>query len=202
MDVSSQLKGAQAEHFLEAGKPATFSVGRIIYTTDTKRFYIGDGVKWLLINPSELAEVKQSMLTEVQFQLENGNEWVLCDGRDVTGSDYASVTGNTTLPDMRGSFVRGKNNGRVDGLENPDADHPLGTYEEARANSVENLNTGLSAALTFGVKVIPLDGTFNVPGLVGGFDGDDIALQLSKFGYNEESRPKSITMNYFVKINR
>jgi hypothetical protein len=70
----------------------------------------------------KVGDIIHSMLTEEQFILENGGGWILADGRDVTGSKYATVTGNTTVPDMRGQFLRGKNNGRLDGEENPDGD--------------------------------------------------------------------------------
>ena len=36
----------------------------------------------------------------------NGHKWVLADGRAVVGSMYETVTGNTHVPDLRGSFLR------------------------------------------------------------------------------------------------
>ena len=54
-----------------------------------------------------VGEIKTAMLTEAQFQLATSSDWVLADGRDVTGSTYATVTGNTTIPDLRGQFLRG-----------------------------------------------------------------------------------------------
>ena len=46
-----------------------------------------------------VGSVQQSMLTEVQFQTEMGNQWVLMDGRSVSGSRYETITGNSTVPD-------------------------------------------------------------------------------------------------------
>lgn len=203
MDVSSQLKNAQVEHFTEATKPVTIVPGRVIFATDSLKFYIGDGTKWRLLNPSYVGDVRQSMLSEAQFQSENGNEWILCDGRDVTGSDYASVTGNTVLPDMRGMFVRGKNNGRVDGDENPSGDLALGTYEDADANTIDRFDSRVvPGSPAQGTATVPSDGTFSPERLSGGFDGADIGFKIAKKGNDEESRPKNITMNYFIKINR
>lgn len=66
----------------------------------------------------------QSMLTEIQFQSELNVGWILAAGQDVTGSKYQIVTGNTHVPDLRGIFLRGKNNGRA---VNSSPDSPLGT---------------------------------------------------------------------------
>lgn len=66
--------------------------------------------------------------TETQFQREMGAGWVLYDGRNVAGSKWASKYGTNTLDDMRGAFVRMKNNGRSDGKENSYGDLALGTY--------------------------------------------------------------------------
>jgi hypothetical protein len=63
-----------------------------------------------------VGDIKQSSLTEPQFKTMLGpaeeNKWVLADGRDVTGSDYATLTGNNNVPDLRGAYLRmaGQNN--------------------------------------------------------------------------------------------
>jgi hypothetical protein len=57
-------------------------------------------------------------LTEAQLQAQMGNGWILADGRNVYGSLYHSITGKAVVPDCRGIFLRGKNNGRSDGFEN------------------------------------------------------------------------------------
>lgn len=51
-------------------------------------------------------------LTESQFQSEtDGGEWVLADGRNVAGSDWALLTGRSSLPDVRGRYLRAKDHG-------------------------------------------------------------------------------------------
>jgi hypothetical protein len=51
-----------------------------------------------------------SMLQFEKFQNVAGNTWKPADGRKVsTTSKYATLTGNTTLPDLRGMFLRGLN---------------------------------------------------------------------------------------------
>ncbi len=139
-----------------------------------------------------VGDIQQSMLTEAQIQTEYGTGWVLMDGRDVTGSSYATITGNTTLPDARGQFLRGKSHGRSDGQENPDGDVVLGLAQtdafDAHTHSVattwggSNSGTGTSAQNTSGSASGP------------------VGRNVSEAGGNE-TRPKNITINFFVKIN-
>jgi hypothetical protein len=57
-----------------------------------------------------IGDTKESLLTEAQFidQLPDGhkNDWVLADGRDVSGSMYETITGEHHVPDLRGAFLR------------------------------------------------------------------------------------------------
>lgn len=80
-------------------------------------------------NTNPVGSVVDAVLTEAQFQAQNGTGWVLADGRTVTGSAYATITGNSTIPDFRGITRRAKNNGRNDGTEDETGDHTLGSYQ-------------------------------------------------------------------------
>lgn len=51
-----------------------------------------------------------SMLTEAQFQSLNGSNWVLAYGQNISGSAYASITGISTAPDLRGRTLAGVDN--------------------------------------------------------------------------------------------
>lgn len=163
---------------------------------------------------SSLGEVKQSVLTEAQFQEIHGPEWVLMDGRDITGSDLHTLTGSSTLPDARGQFLRGKNNGRSDGNENPDGDLALGAIQLDKTRSPRN--TAFSAAsagahthtqqidASTGTNTnllgestrasTPADYTISNISTAG-------AHTHSVSGGDNETTPKNITVNVFVKIN-
>src|SRR5579864_2679083 len=56
-----------------------------------------------------------SMLDEPTFQGQTTNptpqRWILADGRNVSGSAYQTLTGHANVPDLRGTFLRGKDNG-------------------------------------------------------------------------------------------
>lgn len=149
-----------------------------------------------------IGAVQSAMLTEAQFQAQFGTGWVLARGQSVAGSKYASLTGNTTLPDLRGVFLRGKNNGRSDGNQNPNGESALGVFENDQVQGhihgmgAENVggggnlvgdawNSGSSGNYPVGTGTGPAqtDGTNGVP----------------RIGF--ETRVKNVTVNYFIRIN-
>lgn len=142
--------------------------------------------------PSQpLGSVVQSLLTEAEFQIEYGNNWVLMDGRSVVGSDYQLLDpGNPSrvvVPDARGQFLRGKNNGRTDGNENPDGDLALGIFQDEEVgqhtHDIQNISLLASGASGGGNRYV---------------SGGSLTTDSST---GNETRPKNITVNYFIKIN-
>ena len=90
----------------------------------------GGSLNWLenAAQKGPIGEIRSAMLTESQFQTLNGTGWVLADGRSVAGSEYQTITGSSTIPDLRGMFLRNQQGTRSDNLGNPDGNLPLGTY--------------------------------------------------------------------------
>ena len=142
-----------------------------------------------------------SMLTEPQFQALNGTSWVIADGRSATGSAYATITSSTTIPDLRGRALRGKNNpGTAQGdigtvLGNADGDLALNTFQydqyASHTHSFSTFNIGWGAGGTDFSR--------------GRADTNSPANLWSNIGLNaaggNETRMKNITVNYFIKIN-
>lgn len=52
----------------------------------------------------------------------DGGTWRLADGSSAAGTDWAAKTGRTNLPDIRGRFVRGKDNGASNAPTDPALD--------------------------------------------------------------------------------
>jgi hypothetical protein len=170
-------------------------------------------------NSHAVGDVKESMLTESQFQEVMGNTWVLMDGRDVSGSDYASITGNTTLSDARGIFRRAKNNGRSDGQEDPDGERNLGDFEGDAIRNITGTvgfrgypgeqyrsNSFHSGVMQWGGSTSASDPGINTT------HSNEIANrghQANRTNFNAslvvptagDNRPKNITVNVFIKIN-
>lgn len=126
--------------------------------------------------------IVHSMLSTTQFASEYGANWVLADGRSVTGSKYEQITGISSIPDMRGLFLRGKG-----ATFNPDGDLALGTFTDDKlrshthgAGAIDNGGTGIFQS--------------------GGGGSRNQTLLTDATGGNETA-PKSITVNIFIRIN-
>ena len=144
-----------------------------------------------------VGDVIHSMLTEAQFQSLRGTEWVLADGRSVVGSQYQTITGYSNIPDLRGQYLRGKNNGRSDGNQNPDGDLGLGTFQDDQFEShthaidqTNEYNPNIAKGMHTGAG-----STEYHPNLT-----DPTDHCIVNTGGNE-TRPKSVTVNIFIKIN-
>jgi hypothetical protein len=197
MDVKSQLTEAQFEHVTEAAK-GTPKTGRIVYATDSKQAYLGDGSEWMQLFGSRVGDVKQSMLNETQFQQEHGNTWILCDGRNITGSDFHTLTSIASAPDMRGRFARGKDNGAGN---NPAGDLALGSVQEDQLQGF-NIRARYSAGGASSGGILSSDGGV---GSVDLFQGSPKYVSDGVNGtprIGNETRPKNVSLNFFIKINR
>lgn len=131
-----------------------------------------------------IGETKSAFLTESQFQSQAGLNWVLCDGRDVTGSTFATLFGSNNIPDMRATVPRMKDNGK--GIDSY-GDVALGTYEPDQFASHGHNST--------------LFGT-GAPGTqyVGG-TGGVVGSAVTGAAGGGETNAKSTVINFFIRIN-
>ena len=137
--------------------------------------YEGSSTTWKpgSLPSTPIGTIEQSILTAAQFETalsapEKG-KWALMDGRDITGTDLATVTGNNKLPDMRGAFLRmaGTNAGNAawvggtlggfqdDTTARPDTPfttnntgnhyHSLGTYDQERTDFMQQYYSNTAA---------------------------------------------------------
>ena len=158
------------------------------------------------INKSDMNPVGmivQSILTEAQFQALNGTGWVLMDGRNIAGSQYATITGTSALPDARGMFLRGKNNGRSDGNQNPDGEKNLGEFT---TDAIRNIaGNGWYPPTSFTPDgVLFFDTGSNGQGDIarGSNNGRTLRFDASRVVPTaNDNRPKNLTVNIFIKIN-
>lgn len=158
-----------------------------------------------------IATVVPSMLTEAQFQTENGNpspeKWVLADGRSVVGSAYEALGLGSTIPDLRGVYIRGKNNGRSGSTGNPDGDLALGTYQSDQFQShshpftdtsnnpksiIHNNDQGTIEA-GFAVAVRGYDDSVNF--------SNQFEVFITNSGFGTENIGRTVTINHFIRIN-
>lgn len=135
-----------------------------------------------------------AMVTEAQFQASIGStNWILADGRDVTGSQYETLTGSSTVVNLTGQFIRGKNDGRSDGDQNPDGNLPLGTFSADKTGAHSHVISAFQSQ-------IQASGSARISTR---FD-NGIAHNTSwttTFTGGVENSPKNITVSNFIRIN-
>lgn len=194
---------------VSAGAPAlvgsTSSTGPAGFSSSTLIGYFDTNNAAQLIQAAKtltgtIGDYKSAHMSEEQFQSANGPGWVLADGRNVVGSAWATLHAATTVPDSRGVVLRGKNNGRADGFENPDGDSSLGAFQN---DAMQGHNHQLRAYTGGGAGINMGSGSSNSNNaLVGFYSGSP-----STDGTNgtpraaSESRMRNVTANHFLKIN-
>lgn len=232
MNVNSQLKNASLEivtNTTVAGKSP--DAGRIYYNADTKKILIGDGsgfseieeITTALINslvslpqPEIIGSVKTSLLTEAQFNSEiSDGTWFLADGRSCIGTQYETITGNSNIPDMRGKFLRAKDNGRHttgDGNGDPYGDKTLGVnYEDATAPNGLAGTTSSAGAHSHTVNNLYIGSSdFSFTGPVVNSDRNTPAATTNTAGAHThslnitgdlETAPAHVIVNYYIKVD-
>lgn len=78
---------------------------------------------------ASIGDVKDSVLSEAQFVIENGAGWCLADGRSIVGSKLHQKYGITTAVDVRGLFRRAANNGRTGTYADPSGNRAVGNIQ-------------------------------------------------------------------------
>lgn len=155
---------------------------------------------------SPIGMIVPSMLTEAQFQSLNGSSWVLAQGQTATGTAYASITGQSTVPDLRGMFLRGKNNGRADGQQDPGGERTVGNLQgQATAkNGLAISDPGHTHSLTNRNAGIPGSGNGVAAATAASGGTTDVSWSgtgVSLGAGDAETRPKNVAVNYFIKVN-
>ncbi len=150
-----------------------------------------------------IGTVVSSLLSELAFQNIHGTDWVLSDGQDVTGSDYAVLTGRNTLPDFTGRFIRGAGGNAAPIAETQDFN------TAAPAGFTSTIPTGgphnhqYDQVLLSGSGVGGDGGTWRSslnPGAnTAGTGNHDHTINIT--GWDIETRPSNVTVNFFVRIN-
>ena len=160
-----------------------------------------------------VGDVVQTFLTEAQFFAQPGrssNHWVRCNGQNVAGSKYQSVTGLSTVPNMTNKFIR-DSPGSDSGLRSFQADqvggHSHGLTSAAALVDLSNGSNSLlvrqvakavsSTSCTQYVAVAPASNSSTTmtegTKLLGDTDGVK--------SITSETRPDNVTVNTFIKIN-
>lgn len=92
-----------------------------------------------------VGDVKYSILDPTQFAAQNGNCWIPMDGRSITGSKLATITGLTSVTNAGGLFLRGQEFAGQTSDHDPNrtSSSPIATMEDqAMQTHTHPLGTG------------------------------------------------------------
>ncbi|MEE8551702.1 MAG: hypothetical protein V3S72_00215 [Desulfobacterales bacterium] len=160
-----------------------------------------------------------SMLQFEKFQNVAGNTWKPADGRKVsTTSKYATLTGNTTLPDLRGMFLRGLNQfdplmgPRRDKYKDPDGSRRKAGKLQKDATSLpkspfkgDAASAGVHSHIYFKARSEGARSGSNhrasSEASTTGSSGDHTHTVLINAGGDSETRPVNIAVFYYIKID-
>lgn len=143
----------------------------------------------------QIGEIKTSLLEPDEFTSLYGNSWILMDGRDVSKSMFATLTGMTNVPDARGKFLRMSNNGASGTNYDPETSRTLGSFQKDsfKKHNHEKVYNGHHPQGSNGSKN-------NTNLMIKG----GTSSQGNRFGLHpnggDETRPKNILVNYYIKI--
>ena len=165
-----------------------------------------------------VGDMKMSALTEPQFKLALGSvderKWALADGRDVSTSAYARITGRTALPDLRGAFIRmagtNTNPGWAGGALNSYGEDstarpkiPFTTDSSGNHNHSFRRNPGVFSGDTrYGDATFsPINAATTGVNVSQGINYAGDHTHTITGGGDTETRPKNYSMNFFIKID-
>ena len=174
-------------------------------------------VKTTTDSTGSLGEVRYSVLDPTQFKQQNGNGWILMDGRDIPGTDLAAL-GFSKLPDVRGMFIRGMD---MNIMNDPDGNRIVGSFQSDgfKSHSHQSSFTVTGDATNRFFCAVP-NAQKEISGVQVGnaFSNDGTAgiarvsfaelikinstLTINNEGTTNETRPKNIALYVYIKINK
>jgi hypothetical protein len=158
-----------------------------------------------------LGEIRQSILTLENFQKIYGAGWVLMAGQDIHDTDLfkEQLWPTDHIPDARGLYLRGTNYDRDPNTGNPTPNLEVGAYMEDQFKSHTHTDAGHghghglsvpTAAGTGGAGVARGSGGGWAPqGVEGGIHSGNANIQYTG---GSETRPRSLVVNTYIKVNR
>jgi hypothetical protein len=129
------------------------------------------------------------------------SKWALADGRDVSGSAFANLTGESTVPDLRGLFLRGLNAGRADGNQDPDGSGRVpGGLQLDQLQGHGHTHELMGSTIPFGPGTFY--GTYGSNSFTSGRIREPATLDAyGTVRFGTETRVRNAGVYYYVRIN-
>lgn len=130
------------------------------------------------------------------------SKWAPCDGRSVAGSKYQVLwagAAGATVPDMRGSFIRGLN--QFDPLENTAVSTEQANPENMKRGQFQKDEVGRHTHEAQGTPTFLKDSGWADYGK-GGNRCEPVGVPIIiKENAGKETRPKNVSLYYYIRIN-
>lgn len=164
--------------------------------------FTGQPIDDLLLSKisDKVGTIRESMLDEAEFNNENPGTWVLMDGRSCAGSVYASLSGQSNVPNMltEGTFLRqakaGRSKGSYEADDNKAHDHFVTAGQDTTGYTGQRTDTSLRSNFRGDGDTSYSLTSHTVFGTRANSSPTDIRGAA-------ESRPKNIAVNFFIKID-
>lgn len=133
------------------------------------------------------------------------SKWVLADGqKDITISQYGQFKSHT--PDLRGMFLRGMNEGRNDGKQDPEHNRTAGDYQQdtLQQHAHETTATGYQFKVRDEDSHYKWDNGKKDLGYTSDGDADIVPAKVTSVKGDKvakETRPKNVAVYFYIKIN-
>ena len=166
-----------------------------------------------------VGSIQQSLLTETEFRTSlsqnEESEWVLADGRNVVNTEYHKLTGRYHVPDLRGAYIR--MSGRNSSRSGWDGGNLLSWQDDSTRmpRNAFSVNSGGGHRHSIWTEKMNYDwsgaaGKYPQGGHPSGTPGEWTSQDATPAnqgshthgisGGDSETRPKTFTVNYFIKI--
>ena len=150
------------------------------------------------LNNYQVGDIVYSLLDETNFKKNHGNDWVLMKKMSLIDTKLSELTNIYELPDARGVFLRGKNNGRKIETGNSEGEKNIGHYQEDLSNRLLSVRANSGSQGDIRQTTIPHDGSWSSAiRNRHSQNPDHLVFRLN----GHETRPRNITVNIFIKIN-
>jgi len=159
-----------------------------------------------------VGSVLSSMLSPADFATAVGdprsfspttNQWSPADGRSVGGSGYEATTSSSTVPDLRGLFLRGLNQfdahmgSRIDGFEDPNGNTRRAGDTQADIVGTHSHRFGFGPA-----GMSQLGNGPDIPVVHPNHPGVTANPLHTGTAGGAETRPRNSAVYYYVRINK
>lgn len=219
LDVKSATQGVLFPRISSAQRDEieTPAAGLIIYNTSRKCIEYFTGISWESAVPAGTIQPYGGSSSEVP------DGWMLCNGTAISREEFKDLyqaigirfgAGNNqttfNLPDLRGMFLRGANNGRTDEFKDPDAENRnpngLGIMDDAGSTQIREIQSHRHTSPPGTHYINPngnntytgyIDKPIVTSGAVAG--GTPPSITWTEYKGGNETRPNNIYVNYIIK---